>query len=210
MEREKELKEIKESKEFGQPKEQKESASSGIPLKEAVNGTLAGGMVYIEEDFQRAQVLYDRSKFGELHGIKKQRLELSLVEALYLQERDKLKIRDSDGKLIKFDKLLDKAKKREKNFWTRYRVFRDLRTRGLLLKTALKFGADFRVYDRGAEPGKQHAHWVLYCADENQGYTWRQFSAMNRVAHSTKKKLLLGIVDDEGEVTYYEVRWKRP
>ena len=184
--------------------------STGIPLKDAVKGRLAGDLVYIEEDFQKAQPLYDKSNFGEIHGVGTPRLELSLVEALYLQERNKLKIYDNKSKIVSFRNFLEKAKRKEKNFWTRYRVYRDLRTRGLLLKTALKFGADFRVYDRGAKPGKHHARWVLYAADENKGLTWRQFSAMNRVAHSTKKKLLIGIVDDEGDVTYYETRWKRP
>ncbi|MBU1252016.1 MAG: tRNA-intron lyase, partial [Nanoarchaeota archaeon] len=36
------------------------------------------------------------------------------------------------------------------------------------------------------------------------------FSAKNRVAHSTKKNLLLAIVDEEGDVSYYEVRWVKP
>ena len=35
-------------------------------------------------------------------------------------------------------------------------------------------------------------------------------SAKNRVAHSTKKNLLLAIVDEEEVITYYEVRWLRP
>ena len=106
--------------------------------------------------------------------------------------------------------LVNKAKKLEANFWTRFRVYRDFRTRGYILKTALKFGADFRVYRRGIKPGEDHAKWVLFVASENDSLTWRQFAAMNRVAHSTRKNLLVGIVDDEGDVTYYEIRWKKP
>jgi tRNA-intron endonuclease len=40
--------------------------------------------------------------------------------------------------------------------------------------------------------------------------TWHDFSAKNRIAHSTKKNLLIAIVDEEGDVSYYEVSWKRP
>jgi tRNA splicing endonuclease len=40
--------------------------------------------------------------------------------------------------------------------------------------------------------------------------TWHEFSAKNRVAHSTKKHLMIGVVDDEGDVSYWEVRWLRP
>ena len=85
-----------------------------------------------------------------------------------------------------------------------------MRNTGYLLKTALRFGADFRVYDKGARPGKKHAQWILYPVSENVEMTWHDFSAKNRVAHSTRKRLLLGIVDEESDVTYYEIKWVRP
>ena len=111
---------------------------------------------------------------------------------------------------MSFDSFLKKAKKVEPNFWIRYCVFRDMRNRGYIIKTALKFGADFRVYDRGVKPGEDHAKWIVYPVHEGEHLTWYEFSAKNRVAHSTKKRLLIGVVDDEGDVTYYEIRWVRP
>jgi tRNA-intron endonuclease len=71
----------------------------------------------------------------------------------------------------------------------------------------LKFGADFRVYDKGAKLGQKHAKWLVFVEREANKLTWHEFSAKNRVAHSTKKKLLLAIVDEEGDVSYYEVSW---
>ena len=174
-----------------------------------VRARLMGDKVIVEEDYERFLPLYDRSSFGEIHGVKTKRMELGLSEALYLMERDKLEVFTGKSK-VDLDMFVRLAKRSEKNFWTRYRVYRELRTRGYTLRTALKFGADFRVYRRGVKPGEDHAKWVLFCADENGGLTWRQFSAMNRVAHSTRKHLLVGVVDDEGDVTYYEIRWKKP
>ncbi|NTV22891.1 MAG: tRNA-intron lyase, partial [Nanoarchaeota archaeon] len=98
----------------------------------------------------------------------------------------------------------------DKNLLTRYAVFKDLRNRGYIVKTALKFGADFRVYDRGKKPGEEHAKWVVYPVNEDASLTWYEFAAKNRVAHSTKKKLLLGVVDGEREVSFWECRWIRP
>ena len=92
----------------------------------------------------------------------------------------------------------------------RYCVFKDIRDRGYIIKTALKFGADFRVYDRGVKPGEDHAKWVLFPVHESDCLTWYDFAAKTRVAHSTKKKLLIGVVDDEGDVSYWETRWLRP
>ena len=78
------------------------------------------------------------------------------------------------------------------------------------MKTALKFGADFRVYERGKRPGKGHAKWILFCVDQNEKFSWKEFAAKNRVAHSTKKKLLIGCVDEDSGVTYWEIGWKKP
>ena len=89
-------------------------------------------------------------------------------------------------------------------------VFKDLRGRGYILKTALKFGGDFRVYERNQKPGEEHAKWILYCIKESDVLRWQDFAAKNRVAHSTKKKLLVAIVDEENDITYYEVKWLRP
>ena len=92
----------------------------------------------------------------------------------------------------------------------KYAVFKDLREKGYIVKTALKFGADFRVYPKGVKPGKKHAKWIVFVEHETGKLTWHEFAAKNRVAHSTRKNLLLAIVDEEGDITYYEVRWIKP
>ena len=137
------------------------------------------------------------------------RLQLSLPETMYLLDKGRIALY-SGKKKLDADDFLAKAQKIEPTFWTRYKVFKDLRDRGYIVKTALKFGADFRVYERGIKPGEDHAKWIVYPQHESSTMTWHEFSAKNRVAHSTRKRLLIGVVDDEGDVTYYEVRWVRP
>jgi len=161
----------------------------------------------LTEDSDPARTLYEQSRYGKVID---SRVQLSLLEAFYLREKNKLIILDGRNKEITKDSFLKKAKKVEPNFWIRYCVFKDLRNRGYIVKTALKFGADFRVYDRGVKPGEDHAKWVVYPVHEGEMLSWYEFSAKNRVAHSTKKRLLIGIVDDEGDVTYFEIRWMRP
>ena len=112
--------------------------------------------------------------------------------------------------MFSFDQVLKKAEKLEKIFWTKYCVFKDIRDRGYIIKTALKFGAEFRVYDRGVKPGEDHARWIIFPVHETHTLTWHDFSAKNRVAHSTKKRLLIGVVDEENDVSYWECRWLRP
>jgi tRNA splicing endonuclease len=55
-----------------------------------------------------------------------------------------------------------------------------------------------------------HARWILYTVRESDISNWHDFAAKNRVAHSTKKALLIAVVDDESDVSYYECLWLRP
>jgi tRNA-intron endonuclease len=162
----------------------------------------------VTENSDAARELNSQGGYGKL--LEDGRLQLSLLETAYLAEKKKLVLMTAANREIPFEKLVRKAKKFEANFWTRYAVFKDIRNRGYIIKTALKFGADFRIYDRGVKPGEDHAKWILFPIHENSSLTWHDFTSKNRVAHSTKKRLLIGIVDDEGDVTYYEIRWVRP
>lgn len=163
--------------------------------------------VVMTESSDEARELYNHGRFGELDN---NRVSLALHEALYLMEKGKLEIIDKGKKPITYEQFLKKVIKKKKNFWTRYCVYKNIRNRGYIIKTALKFGADFRVYDRGVKPGEDHAKWIVYPVHETSSLTWYEFSAKNRVAHSTKKRLLIAIVDAEGDCTFYEVAWKRP
>ena len=150
--------------------------------------------------------MHESSRLGEkVEG----KIQYSFAEGLYLLNRGKLELTRSRKKLNS-ENLMQLASEREPNFFAKYRVFSDLRERGYTVKTALKFGADFRVYERGVKPGEDHAKWIVFPVSESSAMTWHDFSAKNRVAHSTKKNLLIAIVDDEGDVTYYEVKWLRP
>ena len=175
--------------------------------KKPVMGILAGERV-ITESSDDAREFYNQSRFGNI--VEGGKVELSLLEGLYLMERERLIVKSEVGRVVTFEVYVKKARKVEPNFWIRYVVFKDMRNRGYIIKTALKFGADFRVYDRGVKPGEDHARWIIYPVHEGDTLTWYEFAAKNRVAHSTKKRLLIGIVDDEGDVTYYEIKWMRP
>ena len=118
----------------------KEAKEKTKNTEASMSGQLVGDKVVIKEDFKKALSFYDRGSFGEIHGTKEKHLELALVEALYLLERSKLRILDGRGKDIPFEILLAKAQRSEANFYTRWRVYRDFRSRGYVLKTALKFG----------------------------------------------------------------------
>lgn len=175
--------------------------------KDIISAKLMGENV-VTESSDEARELYNQSRFGVLD--EEGHVQLSLIEALYLIEKKRVEILVGKKKQISTESYIKKAKKFEPNFWIRYCVFKDMRNRGYIVKTALKFGADFRVYERGVKPGEDHAKWILYPVHEASAFTWYEFSAKNRVAHSTKKRLMIGVVDAENDVSYWEIRWLRP
>lgn len=188
--------------------DKEEKKKSKKVTKKVVVKAILGGERVITEASDEAREFYNQSRFGTI--AENGKVELSLLEAFYLLEKGKLVVKSEAGRKVSFEAFLRKARKVEPNFWIRYCVFKDMRNRGYIVKTALKFGADFRVYDRGVKPGEDHARWIVFPVDEGSTLTWHDFSAKNRVAHSTKKRLLMGIVDAENDVTYYEIRWMRP
>jgi len=146
---------------------------------------------------------FEKSRFGEK---KNGKIEYSGVEVLFLVSKKKMEVLFGKNKLDE-SMLVKKLKRRDKNIENKFVVFNDLRKKSYVVKTALKFGADFRVYDKSAGPGKDHARWLAFVVRESESMNWQEFAAKNRVAHSTKKNLLLCIIDEESDVTYYEVGW---
>jgi len=153
-----------------------------------------------------AFTLCEKSCFGEKLANK---IVYSSIESLFLLSEGKMVVFSGKKKLDE-DSLAKKLKKFDKKIETKSLVYNNLRKKGYIPKTALKYGAEFRVYEKGAKPGESHARWILYTVKENELISWHDFAAKNRIAHSVKKTLLIAIVDEEGDVSYYEIAWIKP
>lgn len=160
----------------------------------------------ISSNSKTAYQLSKKSGFGEKVG---EKIQYMPSEAFYLLEKEQLEIISKEKKLFK-EEVIKSLQKLDKKFEDKYIIFKDLRKKGYIVKTALKFGAEFRVYEKGRKPSEDHAKWLVITDKESNKINWHEFSAKNRVAHSTKKRLLIGLIDEEGKVIYYEVKWVKP
>jgi tRNA-intron endonuclease len=160
----------------------------------------------ISSNDSEAFSLYQKSSFGEPAG---EKIRYLPSEVIFLVEKGKAEV-FSKNKKIPSKELMNRLRRIDKKIQVKYPVFKDLREKGYVVKTALKFGAEFRVYDRGSRPGTKHAKWIVFTDNESNKLTWHEFSAKTRVAHSTRKNLLLAIVDEEEDITYYEISWTKP
>jgi tRNA-intron endonuclease len=169
-----------------------------------------------------AVALYDESGFGKPlpeESEKPDRLELDLVEAAYLVEKEKLKVFTKGGKKkknISFKELMEIGNNKVNEFHPQFIVFRDLRERGYLVKTGYKFGAHFRVYERGVKlirgPKAAHEHtkFIVHCVPEESAFSLPEMSRAVRLAHNIRATFAWAVVDKESDVTYYIIQRLTP
>ena len=173
-------------------------------MSDKVVGILLENKILVAKDFQ---FLSERDYGKESDG----GLDLSFIEALYLVKKSKLEVKKGKTKLS-FNKLLDCGLKLDRRIQEKYIVYKDLRDRGLVVKTGFKFGCDFRVYGRGVKVKKgpktaaEHTKWVVYTVPEDYTCSFQELSRAVRLAHSIRAEMLWAIVDGENNVTYYSVK----
>jgi tRNA-intron endonuclease len=152
-----------------------------------------------------ARAMLQKNNVGEQ---KNSVITYSIYEVLYLLETKKAELLKK-SKNISFEQLLKNQTKKNRNLKVKYLVFKDLKNKGHILKAGLKFGADFRVYEKGEKPQINHAKYLLYILEEKDKINIEEFCSKARVAHSTGKSLLMAIIDSEEDITYFEINWKK-
>lgn len=140
--------------------------------------------------------------FGER---KTDHLVLDLKEALYLTEKNKLKIKKR-GKAVLKKQLLAIGTRRENGFFKKFVVFKELRDKGFVVKTGFKFGFDFRVYPKGKRPGEAHSQWVIEVKNQEEKLAMPELSRFVRMAQTLHTQALVAIVDAENEINFYEMK----
>ncbi len=137
--------------------------------------------------------------FSKGFGFKSENyFELEIYEVLFLLEKEKIEV-FLGKKLLSFDYLLKKVDS------VNYTVYNDLRGRGYRVKSGLKYGTVFRVYTKAH--GDKHSSWLVDPIMESDKIKIKDLVGKNRVAHTTNKKVLFAVVDNERGVTYIENCW---
>ena len=127
---------------------------------------------------------------------------LETYEALYLLYLNKLVI--TNGSIDNFGSLLKHVLKYDKEIVTRFLVYRDLRSRGYVVKEGFGFGADFRVYERGGYE-KKRAKYVVFCINEGINVKVGELSKKVREIETMGKNAIAAVVERRGEVIYYKL-----
>lgn len=129
---------------------------------------------------------------------------LDSFEVLYLLEAGKIEV-FKNNKKVDFDMLFKFLKM---NVFE-YNVFKDLVLKGYNVKSGAKFGCNFRIYDKSFNEKERHSIWLVDVVLDKNNIKFKDLLGKNRVAHSTKKKMLFAIVDSDNSITYIENSWKK-
>ncbi len=190
-------------KEGGTEERQPKAVSHETAFRRAIGCRLLENKLVISKGFdellQKSYGKYDEK-----------RLELSLVEALYLLEKGRISVKKS-GRKMGSHELMEFGLEKDKRLHEKFIVYKDLRDRGFVAKTGFKFGCDFRVYQRGVgvkkgpKAASEHTKWIVYTVPEDYACSFAELSRAVRLAHSIRAQMLWAIVDNENCVTYFEV-----
>jgi tRNA-intron endonuclease len=129
---------------------------------------------------------------------------LTFYEALYLVDKALLEVKDEHGKAADFQKLLQLYEAVDENAWVNYLVYRDLRSRGYVVREGFGAGIDFRIYDRGAY-GKDTAQYLVLSTLEGKPLPVQSLLNAVQQCQSQKKELLIAVMNRRGEVVHYSV-----
>lgn len=130
-------------------------------------------------------------------------LTLKPYEALYLVERARIAVVDEENRTsLVFQELLGLFSSRDPHIWIRYIVYRDLRSRGFVVREGRGFGVDFQVYERGAY-GKKQPRYLVYSIWEGSPESMMRISEVLASAEDDDQILRLAVIDRRGEIVYY-------
>lgn len=143
--------------------------------------------------------------FGKRKG---NELILSPEEALYLMEKGKLSVTGSKGKLS-FEKLFEEMGRKDSGLFPRFCVFKHLREQGYVARPSAGTGFSFRVWARGQRPGEAPSTYLVSIVRQTDSFRVSDIAVEVKLATGLRKKLVWALVNQRGEVTFFDLRKTR-
>jgi len=155
------------------------------------------GKIVVPEAKQQDQL---RNKgFGEIFN---KEYVLNSLESLYLLQNNKIKIYRNKIE-YDFSTFLKILIKKDKKILTKYLIFRDLRSKGYVIKDGFGFGTDFRIYERG-EYNKKTSKYISIGLNEGTNIKASEFADAIEQVENMGKSVVIAVVERRGEVIYYK------
>lgn len=165
-------------------------------------------------DPKEGSKLYKMGYYGKPVGISKPKLldfnvplNIDLIEGLYLLEKDIINVVKSDRKKrLSIRSMKSHAKKVYNNFESHYIVYKDLRDKGYIVLSGIKFGCEFAVYEKG--PGIDHAPYLISVRETSESLTSTDIVRAGRLATTVRKRFIIAVPNSAAvELPYIVFKW---
>lgn len=166
-------------------------------IEYTTNGLLLDDKIIISD----TDAIHELSKRG--YGFKDKHYYLYIYEALYLMHIGKLDVK-KDNKSIEFNELVKIGLAYDEGIWTKFLIYRDLRSRGYVVREGFGFGSDFRVYERG-DYGNEQAKYIIFGLNEGRRLEVEQLSNTIDQISKMGKEAIIAVIERRGEVIYYRL-----
>ncbi len=172
-----------------------------------MSGVLAADATVRVDDPAEASSIYAKGFFGTpLPG---GGLSLDRYESVYLAEMGRASVVVPTGPAVEWPAIFRRAVRSDRGFPVRYLVYRDLRQRGYVVRASPPPVA-FAVLPRGGTLHKTPSRFWVEVLSERVAFDLARLFDLAERAQSAKKVLLLALVDEESDLTYYRVRRPTP
>ncbi|HEU5462351.1 MAG TPA: tRNA-intron lyase [Nitrososphaeraceae archaeon] len=132
---------------------------------------------------------------------------LENYEALFLLYSKRLVLKQQNT-ILDFSNFLQILLKIDLSIFTKFVIFRDLRTRGYIAKEGFGFGNDFRVYERG-EYSRKAAKYVIFGINDGISIKTNELFENIRSIEKMGKEAIIAVIERRGEIIYYKVNLKK-
>src|SRR6267143_3515520 len=170
------------------------------PVRDPIPGKVDKSGAVVVEEIDRLGEL-EEVGYGERQG---KAIRLKDFEALYLLYSGKMALKDGRGKEVTFEELAKANQSKVRDSWTKFIIYRDLRSRGYVVKDGFGFGTDLRVYERGDFPAKA-AKFVIFALDEGTEKSLGDLRDSVKQIVRMGKEAIVAVIERRGEVIYYRV-----
>jgi len=171
-----------------------------------MKGELADDYVIVRDQTEGNQ-LYGKGNYG--YPRSGGGVDLDMLEACLLVELGKLEITDK-GRKMSFEDIFKLSSEIIEGFDILYIVYRDIRLgRGLVVKQETG-NYDLSVFGAGKRQSNSRPTYMLRAVSERSILDASDSFEGTVETNERRKNLLYGVVDEEGDVTYYKLHVKDP
>jgi tRNA-intron endonuclease len=129
-------------------------------------------------------------------------ISLRIYEAMYMVRQGWLTVDDMENRTLSFQDLVSRCLSEDKRGWTKFLVYRDLRTRGYVVREGFGIRSDLRVYGRGDYPSTP-AKYIVLPINEGEKVKLSELQKMLERVYMMGKEAIVAVVERRGEIIYY-------